>query len=263
MSSTLALPEYSVTTHNAVHHMDALALLNALPSGSVDMALLDLPYGTTACAWDEIIPFAPMWAGLKRVCKRGAAMVFTASQPFTTKLIASNMDMFRYEWIWEKSLPTGHLDANKRPLKKHENILVFSSGAITYYPMLTERISHGGSLRPAAGIYGKFQSDVKRVIDEDKGFPTSMLKFNTAYHDREAGLHPTQKPVALFEYLIRTYTQPDDLVLDFVCGSGTTAVAAQNTGRRFICGDQSLAYVNIARHRLATSTLPLPMFEAS
>lgn len=246
---------------NVIHHMDALELVDTLPDASIDMAMLDLPYGTTSCAWDEIIPFAPMWTGLKRVCKRGAAMVFTASQPFTSALVMSNVGMFRYEWMWDKVQPNGFLQSKFMPLKQHESILVFSASAITYNPQMTARekprVDKARDYSTNKTVYRNYHAVGGEYTEY---YPRSILKFSSGSNNDT--LHPTQKPVALFEYLIRTYTQPGDVVLDFVCGSGTTAVAAQNTGRKFICGDSHLPYVEIARHRLETSTLPLPFFEA-
>lgn len=232
---------------NQVHNCDALRLLGNMASNSVDLILADLPYGTTACTWDEIIPLAPMWDAFKRVLKPERVIVLTASQPFTTKLIASNMDMFRYEWIWIKTNGGGFLNANRQPLKRHENILVFYESTPLYEPQLVQGKPYR-TRRASAGETTQDQSVAGWVTDNDGfRFPTSVLEFVS-----ETGLHPTQKPVDLFRYLIRTYTLPGELVLDPTCGSGTTAIAAVWEDRQFICGDTSAEYVEVARQRLST-----------
>jgi site-specific DNA-methyltransferase (adenine-specific) len=236
---------------NRVYHCDALTLTNALAPQSVDMILADLPYGTTACAWDEIIPLAPMWAAFNRVIKPHGAIVLTASQPFTSKLVMSNPKMFRHEWIWEKPKGTGYVNANRVPMKNHESVLVFSDGFVVYFPQMrkgkpyTKRRSADGEFIGDKNLDGYF------TINDGERYPVSVI-----HYDTDKGLHPTQKPVALFDYLIRTYTQEGDLVLDPTCGSGTTAIAARNTGRRFICGDLDAGYVEIARQRLAQPYTP-------
>jgi site-specific DNA-methyltransferase (adenine-specific) len=231
---------------NQIHHIDLLTLCACLPDDSIDMILCDLPYGTTACSWDVVIPFEPMWAGFKRVIKKRGAIVLTASQPFTTLLISSNLKMFRYEWIWERSHGSGYLNANKMPMKAHENILVFYDGSGTYNPQKTNGKAYSAT-RGAAGGYVHDKSVAGWVtVNEGNRFPRSVQKFNSV-----SGLHQTQKPVALFEYLIRTYTQRGEIVLDPCVGSGTTAVAAKSTGRRFICGDNEEKFVEIARERLS------------
>lgn len=237
---------------------DALELCHAIADAGIqaDMILADLPYGTTACAWDTVIPFAPMWEAFKRVIKPRGAIVLTASQPFTSALVMSNPTWFRYDFSWRKSLPTGHLNAKKMPLRKHEDILVFSDGMPIYFPQFSSRTPHGKTKNgPPAGAYSEFGKG-ERVIPLEHGYPTSALAFNTCYHDGEAGLHPTQKPVALFRYLIRTYTLPSELVLDPTCGSGTAAIAARQEGRHWLCGDSSAEYVEIAQERLAEPYTP-------
>jgi site-specific DNA-methyltransferase (adenine-specific) len=234
-----------------------------LPDQSIDCILSDLPYGTTACHWDSIIPLEPMWAQFKRVIKPRGAIVLTASQPFTTRLIASNYEIFKYEWIWEKSIVGGFVHAKNKPLKSHENVLVFSLGTtvhegqsdirMNYYPQMekgkpyrkTQRHTNTGILHAPSKANLEF---VGSTSMSDERYPTSVIKFPNSNYE---SLHPTQKPVALFEYLIRTYTQPGQLVLDPCIGSGTTAVAARQIGRHFIGGDITLEYVNRARARLA------------
>jgi site-specific DNA-methyltransferase (adenine-specific) len=237
-----------------IYHCDLFTLCDAIPPQSVDMILCDLPYGTTACAWDEVIPFPPMWARFKRVIKPRGAIVLTASQPFTSALVMSNPKWFRYEWVWLKSNGGGFLNANRQPLKRHENVLVFYDGLGQYEPQMVK----GEPYRCRSAAAGETTQDQTVAgwvtINDGKRYPTSVLDY-----DNDTGLHPTQKPVALFEYLIRTYTQPGDLVLDPTAGSGTTALAARNTQRRFICGDTSAEYVEVARNRLA-APYTVPMF---
>jgi len=248
----LALPEYAVRD-NTIHHLDLMTLCNALPSQSVDLILCDLPYGVTACAWDTVIPFVPMWAEFKRVIKPRGAIVLTASQPFTSALVMSNPKWFRYEWIWEKEQGSNFLDAWRRPYKTHENILTFSSQSTNYSPQFEKGGSYTNWKHRGTEVYGKF-NNIQKLKTHGR-LPKSIIRFN-----RDHGLHPTQKPVALFEYLIRTYTQPGELVFDPCVGSGTTAIAARQTGRRFICGDSSREYVEVARKRLA-APYTLPMME--
>lgn len=236
---------------DSVYNVDALALLAGLPDASVNAIVTDLPYGTTANSWDEIIPFEPMWAGVKRVLKPRGVFVTTASQPFTSKLVMSNPKWFRCEWIWRKSAGTGYLNANRQPMKNHESVIVFAQGEHLYIPQKRK----GEPYRATRGAVGGFVRD-KTVggyltVNDGDRFPLSVLDF-----DSETGHHPTQKPVALFRYLIRTYTQPGDLVVDFCCGSGTTALAAREEGRRFLVGDTSPDYVAIARNRLALPYTP-------
>ncbi len=236
---------------DTVHHADIFDLCGALAAGSVDMILCDLPYGTTACAWDTVIPFAPMWAAFKRVIKPRGAIVLTASQPFTSALVMSNPGMFRYEWIWDKKMPTGHLNAKAMPLKQHESILIFCDEMPVYYPQFIPTEKRVKTRRPQTysgnQAYGTYTVTTQAYDDYH---PRSLINISNANQaDKQ---HPTQKPVDLFRYLIRTYTQPGELVFDPCTGSGTTAVAAVWEGRRFIVGDSSPEYVAIAKQRLST-----------
>lgn len=217
---------------------DCLAALPRLASRSVDLVLADPPYGTTRNKWDSPIDLPALWAELKRIAKPKAAFVFTASQPFTTTLVASNIEMFRHEWVWIKNRGSNYANTVREPMKEHESVLVFSGGGWTYNKQMQQR-SGGGSSRVSYGFekdaperstnYGAF--DYKRPERlTDLRVPSSWQKFNT-----EVGLHPTQKPVDLFRYLVRTYSNPGDTVLDFCAGSGTTAVAAIKERRNFIC----------------------------
>jgi len=211
------------------------------------MILCDLPYGTTACEWDTIIPLEPLWEQYERIIKPNGAIVLFGSQPFTSALAMSNPSLFKYEWVWDKVKPSGHLNAKKMPMKQHENILVFGKGKIKYFPIMTEqqeRISKN-YLKNKTDIFGK-EKQVERKTD--KKYPKSIISFSNA--NQKNKIHPTQKPVALFEYLIKTYTNEGETVLDNCIGSGTTAVAALNTGRFFIGIEKEPKYVEIARKRV-------------
>lgn len=233
-----------------LYHGDCLEVMAGLPDASVDMILCDLPYGTTACKWDTAIPFEPLWAQYRRIAKRNAAIVLTASQPFTTALIASNYRDFRYCWVWEKSTGTGFLDANRRPLRCHEDVAVFYRGSPAYTPQKWQGAPNHGNKTAVrktksihAGEYGRPAPDLSGMK-----FPRSVVKFDKSSSSER--LHPTQKPVALMEYLIRTYTQEGETVLDNCMGSGTTGVACANTGRRFIGIERDDKYFQAAKDRI-------------
>jgi site-specific DNA-methyltransferase (adenine-specific) len=235
---------------------DCLEVMKDIPSESIDMILCDLPYGTTACKWDTIIPFEPLWEQYKRIIKDNGAIVLTASQPFTSALVMSNIKMFKYEWIWNKCNPTNFASANKQPLKYHENVLVFSNKQSVYNPQKYQgKINHkqGNSKKNFAETRG----NIKRTDDDLSGikFPKSIIEFSK--HSSQCGLHPTQKPVALFEYLIKTYTNEGDLVLDNCAGSGTTGVACINLNRNYILIDIEPTYCDIAKQRI--KNLPIKL----
>jgi site-specific DNA-methyltransferase (adenine-specific) len=215
-----------------------------IPSGSVDLILCDLPYGTTACKWDAVIPFEPLWAQYKRIAKPNAAIVLTASQPFTTALVSSNMKDFRYCWVWDKKITGNPFLAKRQPLKVHEDVCVFSSSSHFYRPQMRTGVMRTKGGGPKGSLF-----DIERTASvNDQYYPTSVIEFSNA---KKAGLvHPTQKPVALMEYLIRTYTREGETVLDNCMGSGTTGVACANTGRRFIGIERDEAYFEIARRRI-------------
>jgi len=233
---------------------DCLDRMKEIPDGSVDMVMADLPYGTTACKWDSVIPFEPLWEQYKRVCKKNSAIVLTASQPFTTKLIVSNYENFRYELIWDKHRPTGFALANKQPMKVHENICVFYVSQPTYNPQKTIGRPNNAQTKGNKGegmATGKgSQPILKKTITDTTGskFPISII------YEKRGGasttVHPTQKPVALMEYLIRTYTNESQTVLDNAMGSGTTGLACVNTGRRFIGIERDEEYMKIAESRI-------------
>jgi site-specific DNA-methyltransferase (adenine-specific) len=220
-----------------------------------DAIIADLPYGTTACSWDEVIPFDPLWENYKRLIKGNGAVVLFGSQPFTSKLVMSNLEWFKYEWIWEKDKSTGHLDVWKRPMKTHENLLVFYEKQSVYNPQIAkkpqENIRSNPNRKyspPGEGVYGGFGKS-RRTLPLDEKMPQSIVKVNVT-NKRERGFHPTQKPIALLSYLIRTYTNSSEIILDNTMGSGTTLLAAQNEGRRAVGIELSEDYCKIAVERL-------------
>jgi len=233
-------------------HGDCLVEMTKLGTGSVDMVLADPPYGTTACKWDSVIPLGVMWEQLKRVTKPNGAIVMTASQPFTTALIASNIEQFRYEIIYEKTNAKGFLSAKYRPLTAHENVLVFGR-AKTYRPQKWIMPEHLRTKRKTATrkntgeVYGN--GEIVRWADDGTRHPTSVVGFSNRA-ERKGNYHPTQKPVELMEYLLETYTNPGETVLDFTMGSGTTGVACANLGRNFIGIELDTEYFEIAQRRI-------------
>lgn len=242
-----------------LHLGDCLELMKALPSGSVDMVLCDLPYGTTACAWDTVIPFAPLWAEYKRITKPTAAIVLFGSQPFTTALIASNMTMFRYEWIWQKNFSGGFVNAKLQPMKYHENIVVFYEARPTYNPQFEDYADSVKKQFASSGVVKSFGNvnavqgvtNVPNEVYLERGaYPKSIQKFPGVPNSNKTRVHPTQKPVALLEYLIRTYTNEGETVLDNTMGSGSTGVACINTRRNFIGMELTADYFAIAQKRI-------------
>lgn len=231
---------------------DCLDILPTLPPKSVDMVLADLPYGTTACKWDSIIPLGQLWPEIDRVCKLNAAMVFTTAQPFTTTLAASNMKNFRYEWIWEKPQGTNPLNAKIMPLKSHENILVFYRKKPLYVPQMWKSTPYTGfssDVKALGEVYGSDTKSRHRDNPEGLRYPKTVLRYAQERH----GHHPTQKPVPLMEYLISTYTNVGDIVLDPTMGSGTTGVAAKNLKRNFIGIESDVEYFRTAKERIDNS----------
>jgi len=235
---------------------DCLDKMRGIPGGSVDMVLTDPPYGTTACKWDAVIPFEPMWEQLKRITKKNGAIVMTASQPFTSALVMSNPKWFKYCWVWEKDGGSNFATVKYQPMKEHEDVLLFSDGRTTYNPIPQERVGSRKGKKTktrnngnADGVYGSWGKGPVREVQEMR-CPRSIQRFK-----RERGHHPTQKPVALMEYLIRTYTNEGDTVLDFTMGSGSTGVACVNTGRNFIGIELDPEYYAIAEKRIAEAQM--------
>jgi site-specific DNA-methyltransferase (adenine-specific) len=232
---------------------DCLDIMPTLPDSSVDMVLADLPYGVTQNSWDQIIPFDQLWGEYRRVTKTNAAIVLTATQPFAAQLIASNYKMFRYDLVWQKNKSTGFLNANRMPLRQHELILVFYHRLPTYHPQKTTGHSPVNSFTKHTSDgsnYGKTKRGIQGGGQTDR-HPTSVIEFPVVNNDAKVKLHPNQKPVELFEYLIRTFTDPGDVVLDNCIGSGTTAVACLNTGRHFIGIEEDSEFCRAANERVA------------
>src|SRR3990167_10933298 len=248
--------QYPENFINKVILGDCLDIMKGIPDKSIDMILCDLPYGTTACKWDTIIPFELLWEQYKRIIKDNGAIVLTASQPFTSALVMSNPDMFKYEWIWEKATGSNFATVKYMPMKEHENILVFGKDKLKYNPQL--QLRKGSGLKRVLSpyktnstskgeVYGNMKKNNSEKEYKELRCPSTVQYFNNREDSR--GLHPTQKPVALFEYLIKTYTSEGDLILDNCIGSGTTAVAAMNTDRNFIGIEKCVKYCEIARQR--------------
>ena len=226
---------------------DCLERMKEIPDGSVDMILADPPYGTTVCKWDTVIPFEPMWEQLKRITKKNGAIVLFGSQPFTSAVVMSNPKMFKYEWVWEKQKPTNFYQCKSQPLRSHENIMVFSEEKHTYNPQGTCDVNiKTGRKNKSSNLYSKY--DGGDYVQKVGNYPRSVQFIPT--EGDKGRLHPTQKPVALMEYLIKTYTDEDDIVLDFTMGSGTTGVACVNTNRDFIGIELDENYFDIATKRI-------------
>ncbi|MGL9777795.1 site-specific DNA-methyltransferase (adenine-specific) [Enterococcus sp. DIV0182] len=245
---------------NTIYNEDCLEGMKRIPDKSIDMILCDLPYGTTKCLWDIIIPFQPLWEQYERVIKDNGAIVLTGSQPFTSKLISSNIELFRYEWIWDKKNPTNFPLARKQPLKYHENILVFYKQQPVYNPQKWSGPPNHKQGNAKSDHVTEVFNKTKRTDDDLSGekFPRSIIEIGK--HSSQLGLHPTQKPVALFEYLIKTYTNKGDLVLDNCMGSGTTAVACLNTERQFIGFETNNKYYEKSLERIENNVTQIDLF---
>lgn len=234
---------------------DCLERMKEIPDGSVDMVLADVPYGTTSCPWDSIIPLEPMWEQLKRIIKPNGAIVMTAAQPFTSVLVCSNLKWLKYDWTWRKPKGTGHLNAKKQPMRDKEDIVVFYGKQPTYNPQFTvgdpyknkagKDHSKSTSMTDNYGSYTNFRYD-----NEGKRYPKQVLEFGVV---ERGTVHPTQKPVALMEYLIKTYTNEGETVMDFTAGSFTTGVACVNLNRRFIGIELDSGYFDIGVNRIKES----------
>lgn len=251
---------------NDIYLGDCLDLMNGIPDKSIDMILCDLPYGTTACKWDTVIPFDPLWSQYKRIIKANGAIVLFGSEPFASRLRMSNLDWYKYDWVWDKITGTGHLVANFQPLKRVESIIVFGVGKINYFPIMRE-LSESEYVQKIKKISKKpsytSNSTLTPVRDELSRSDRDLENYKFAYPDNVLvcskykgecnnihRLHPTQKPVSLLEYLIKTYTNEKELVLDNCIGSGSTAIAAINTGRNYIGMEKDPEYYEIAKKRI-------------
>ena len=235
-----------ITDDYKLLHGDCLERMKEIPDGSVDLILTDPPYGTTACKWDSVIPFDLMWEQLKRIIKPNGAIVMTASQPFTTTLIASNMKMFKYCWVWDKKKGGNIMSLKWQPYKVHEDVVVFCEGTVKYYPIKTPQKERTGKTYSAGEANGIQNYGDERTY-KDK-HPKSIIEISNA--NQKGKVHPTQKPVALLEYLIKTYTQENETVLDFTFGSCSTGIACLNTNRKFIGIELDNDYFDIGAERM-------------
>lgn len=228
---------------------DCLELMKSIPDKSIDMILCDLPYGTTACAWDIIIPFEPLWQQYERLIKDNGAIVLTGCEPFSSMLRMSNLKLFKYDWIWDKVKGTGFLNAKKQPMRNHEIVTVFYKNQCLYNPQKT----HGHTMKKSfrakhlqTDVYGEMNNDY--LYESTERYPRSIQVFSS--DTQNTSLHPTQKPVALLEYLIKTYTNENETVLDNCMGSGSTGIACINTRRKFIGIELGEEYFRIATKRI-------------
>jgi site-specific DNA-methyltransferase (adenine-specific) len=239
---------------------DCLELMPNISDASINMVICDLPYGTTACAWDTVIPFNDLWKQYRRLIRGSGAIVLTASQPFTSALVMSNPKMFKVEWIWRKNEGSGFALSRTRPIKYHESVLVFANGVPVYNPQKTARTSEQSRERTKTPVgsgkalrsHGTMQHLGDVQYDPNWKNPESVLDVKCVPNGGGKKIHPTQKPVELFEYFIKTYTNPGDIVLDNCSGSGTTAVAAQSAGRRWVCIEKDPIYYRSSCERVRT-----------
>jgi len=232
-------------------HGDCLQVFHNLPAESINAVICDPPYGTTACSWDSVIPFEPMWAGIKHVLKKHGAAVLFGSEPFSSLLRVSNLDWYKYDWVWDKRSPSDPMNVKIKPMNQHENISIFGNKSITYNPQLRGDVKRNPSQNViTSGKNATVYGERGNVFNFGVGYPMSILRFPRPTSDKS---HPTQKPVALMEYLVKTYTNPGDTVLDFTMGSGTTGVAALRNGRKFIGIESDPAYFDIAHARIANA----------
>jgi len=248
--------------HDVTLHLgDCLEVMRDIPDASVDCVLTDPPYGTTACKWDSVIPFEPMWNELKRIAKPKAAICLFGSQPFTSALVMSNIRDFKYQWVWRKSNVTGFLNAKLQPLRCVEDVVVFAQGQTQYFPQMRRVpfrfVSRSGGYSGGKKGYGDHQPISSSNNGEE--YPVNVL--NTA--SEADNVHPTQKPVELLRYLIRTYTLEAETVLDFTMGSGSTGVACQLENRKFIGIERDENYFAIAEKRIAEVAKKEPLFMAA
>lgn len=252
---------------NRVFEADCLEKMKDIPDKSVDMILCDLPYGMTQNAWDSYIPLDLLWEQYLRVIKRNGAIALTSNGIFTAKLILSQEKLFKYKWVWEKSKPTNFLNAKKQPLRKHEDVCIFYQRQPTYHPQMTQGSAYDKGIRKdqLSGCYGDFEP--VHVRSDGERYPTDIIYVKTAESEGEV-VHPTQKPIELGRYLIRTYTEPGDVILDNTFGSGSFLVAAMLEGRNFIGIEKNedvalfkrgeIDYIEVAKNRLRNAWNSLP-----
>ena len=256
---------YYETERGKLYHGDCLEVMKGLQAGSVDLVLTDPPYGTTACRWDIVIPFQEMWKKIKDISKAAAPSVLFGAEPFSSMLRISNLKEFKYDWVWQKDKATNHLNAKHQPMRRNEIISVFYSERCTYFPQLSRKkprdIRPETKKRGQAEAYGAMLNKSTRGIPVSMSYPNETLKFRACFGDKGKSCHPTQKPVPLMEYLIRTYTNEGETVLDFTMGSGTTGVACENLRRNFIGIELDEEYCEIAANRIRKATEQLDLFE--
>lgn len=241
-----------------LHWADCFDVFSSIKDQSIDLVLCDPPYGTTACKWDSVLPLDLMWKELKRVIKPNGAIVMTGIQPFTTTLISSNLDWFKYTWVWDKGRGTGFQISKIKPMNQHEDIIVFGKGKVTYIPQMRPRdkprvSKNKGTTRQMLVSNGNEYQAIEALTEK---FPVTIIKFPN--NNQAKKLHPTQKPVELLEYLIKTYSLEGETVLDFTMGSGSTGVACKNTNRSFIGIEKEKEYFDIAKQRILTEGLQEP-----
>lgn len=244
---------------NKIYNEDCLIGMNKIPDKAVDMILCDLPYGTTQCKWDVVIPFDKLWEQYKRVLKDSGAIVLTGAEPFSSFLRLSNLDWYKYDWVWDKVKGTGFLNARKQPMRNHEMVSVFYKKQPTYNPQKTFGHDKKVSRRNAnhqTEVYGEMKNDY--IYSSSERYPRSIQVFST--DTQKSSLHPTQKPVALFEYLIKTYSNEGDLILDNCMGSGTTAIACVNTKRNYIGFETNKEYFDKSVTRIKNNVTQESLF---
>ena len=247
---------------NKIYNEDCIETMKRIPDNSIDLMLTDPPYNTTACEWEYAIDFETLWKEWLRIGKENCTYIFTTAQPFTTDVIMSNRKMFKHETIWMKSNVTGFLSAAKKPLRQHENILLFCNGTETYNPQMFMKATSRAAQKTvnANGVYGNIGEGVFRVAKDEEGFPRSVIHFNTAYHERTAGLHPTQKGLDLMRYLVKTYSNEGETIFDGYMGSGTTAIACISEKRKYIGSELNKEYFDIATKRTEDAQLQTSLF---
>ncbi len=243
---------------------DCLKIMESIPDNSIDAIIADIPYGSTACSWDKVLPLTLMWDHIKRIRKDRSAVALFSKKPFTAKLINSNIENFKYDWIWEKPKASSYASVSHRPMSAHEEINIFYLH--NYYPQMKKgkpykqprkQINHDRTMN---GVFNIRKADYEFKDNDGTRYPRSVLKFRNSYYDDGKQLHPTQKPRSLMRYLISTYTKRNELVLDFTMGSGTTGVACAELGRRFIGIDNNRKYFRIAKKRVKIAYTQPTMF---
>lgn len=243
---------------------DCLELMKDIPDKSMDAIICDLPYGTTACKWDSVIPFEPLWEQYKRIIKDNGAIVLFGSQPFTSALVMSNTLMYKHSWVWNKRSITNPFQAKYAPLKCNEDILIFGKKRVNYYPQKTDKPkseqrpikfkpNYGGDKDYKEGVYGKSKKGLGKDHDETKTNPKTILEIPAVY--KKHTIHPTQKPLELLKYLVKTYTNENDWVLDNTCGSNTTGIACYDLNRNYIGIEKDIDIYNVAKKRVEENIL--------